>query len=125
MTPSRYWSVPASFREMPIMDVPQITVAELAIRLASGTGTVLLDVRPADEWLRVSIPGSLHIPAAELPRRIHELDPDAPTAVICHFGIRSIAAAAFLLEQDFDDVCSVTGGIDLYARDVATELPRY
>lgn len=107
------------------MDVPQITVAELAVRLASGTGAVLLDVRPAEEWRRVSIPGSLHIPAAELPRRIHELDPDAPTAVICHFGIRSVAAAAFLLEQDFDDVCSVTGGIDLYARDVATELPRY
>ena len=107
------------------MDVRQITAAELAVRLASDAGGVLLDVRPAEEWRRVSIPGSVHIPAAELSRRVDELDPDVPTAVICHFGIRSIAAAAFLLEQDFDDVCSVTGGIDLYARDVATELPRY
>ena len=107
------------------MDVPQMSVVELAARLDSDPELVVLDVRPAEERKRAAIARSVHIPAHHLASRLDELDPDAPTVVICHFGMRSMAAAAFLLERDFDDVYSLTGGIDLYARDVAPDLPRY
>ena len=107
------------------MNIVQITAHELAARMAVESDLVLLDVRPASERVHAVIPGSIHIPASQLTGRLEELDPDAPTVVICHFGMRSVAAAALLIERDFDDVYSLTGGIDLYARDVAPEMARY
>jgi len=107
------------------MTIPQITARELSARIATEPGLVVLDIRSSAERVQASLPGSVHIPAGELVRRLEELDPDSPTVVICHFGIRSIAAAALLLERDFDEVCSLTGGIDLYAKEVATDLARY
>lgn len=107
------------------MSVPQITPQALAARLAEEPDLVLLDVRPEEELARAAMPGAVHIPAARLASRLNELDPDAPTVVICHFGIRSMAAAALLLDRDFEEVFSLLGGIDLYARDVAPDLPRY
>lgn len=107
------------------MTIPQITPQALAERMASEPELVLLDIRSAAERAHACLSGSVHIPAEALARRLEELDPDAPTVVICHFGMRSIAAAALLLERDFDDVCSLTGGIDLYAKEVAAELARY
>ena len=107
------------------MDIPQISPRELAARMAAEPELVVLDVRPAEERSLAVLPGSVSIPASQLIRRIDELDPDAPTVVLCHFGIRSMAAAALLLERDFDEVCSLTGGLDLYAREVASDIPRY
>ena len=107
------------------MDIPQITAQQLAARMVADPELVMLDVRPAAEREHAMIAGSVHIPANELARRLDDLDPDAPTVVICHFGMRSIAAAALLLERDFDEVYSLTGGIDLYAKEVAPEMARY
>ena len=107
------------------MDIPQISPRALEARMAAEPDLVVLDVRPAEEKALAAMPGSVDIPASQLARRLEALDPDAPTVVVCHFGIRSIAAAALLLERDFDDVCSLTGGIDLYAREVASDIPRY
>lgn len=107
------------------MTIPQITPQALADRIAAEPDLVLLDVRPAEELSRAVLPGAVHIPAAQLASRIAALDPDAPTVVICHFGMRSTAAAALLLDRDFEEVYSLTGGIDLYARDVDTTLARY
>lgn len=107
------------------MDIPQLSPQELEARMVVEPELVVLDVRPTEERSIATLPGSVHIPASQLVRRIDELDPDAPTVVLCHFGIRSMAATALLLERDFDDVCSLTGGIDLYAREVAPDIPRY
>jgi rhodanese-related sulfurtransferase len=105
--------------------IPQITPQELAARLVEEPELVLLDVRPVDELAHAVMPGAVHIPAAQLASRLNALDPDAPTVVICHFGMRSMAAAALLLDRDFEEVYSLIGGIDLYARDVAVDLARY
>ena len=107
------------------MEIPQMTAQALAARMAADPELVLLDVRTPQERVHASIPGSVDIPASQLTLRLDELDPDAPTVVFCHFGMRSIAAASLLLERDFDEVYSLTGGIDLYAKDVATDLARY
>ena len=107
------------------MDIQQISPQALKTRMDTEPDLVVVDVRPAAELVHASLPGAVHIPASQLARRLEELDPDAPTVVICHFGMRSVAAAALLIDRDFDDVSSLTGGIDLYARDVATGMARY
>lgn len=103
----------------------QITPQQLANRIATDPELVLLDVRPAAERVMAELPGAVGIPAVQLAGRLNELDPDSPTVVFCHFGVRSMAAAALLVDRDFEEVFSLTGGIDLYARDIAPEIPRY
>ena len=71
----------------------------------------LLDVREPWEVALCRMEGSLHIPLAQLPARLGELDPDRPTVVICHHGVRSLHAGAFLERQGFGDVVNLRGGL--------------
>ena len=76
----------------------------------------LLDVREPWEFALCRMDGSVHVPLAQLPSRLGELDPARPTVVICHHGIRSLQAGAFLERQGFADVVNLRGGIDGWAR---------
>jgi rhodanese-related sulfurtransferase len=69
-----------------------IDVHDLQQRLADGE-VLLLDVRGDDEFSYAAIAGSVHIPLPDLPRRVDELNPARPIAVLCHHGMRSEMAA--------------------------------
>ena len=106
--------------------VQQMRPIDLYAAVRAGTAPVLLDVREDAELELVSLPAVVHIPLAELPHRaLRELDPDRAVVVVCHHGVRSMAAARFLVERGFEDVWNLTGGIDLYAREADPSLPRY
>jgi len=104
--------------------VGQITPESLKERLDAGESLVILDVREPSELALASLPGVVHIPMRQVPGRLDELDPDAPTVVMCHHGVRSMSVAQFLVERDFDRVENLTGGIDLWARQLG-DVPRY
>jgi len=53
------------------------------------------------------------------------LDANKPTVLLCHHGVRSRRAAQHLLEQGFEKVFNVTGGIDAYSRSVDPGVPLY
>jgi rhodanese-related sulfurtransferase len=55
---------------------------ELRVRVAAGD-IVVLDVRPAQEYLAGHIPGALSIPVQELAGRINELPEDTEIVVYC------------------------------------------
>ena len=94
--------------------------------LAAGNGPVaLLDVREAWEFEVCRIEGSRLIPLSQLPARLGELDPDRPTVVICHHGVRSLRAAAYLEHCGFGDVVNLNGGIDAWARTVDQGMAVY
>ncbi len=61
-----------------------------------------------------------HIPLGQFPQRVAELDElaaDGKTlALLCHHGVRSMHAAHFLLQQGFEQLANITGGIDAWAR---------
>lgn len=59
-----------------------ITREELAARASQGT-TVVLDVRPPEEYRAGHIPGALSIPVDELDERINELPVDVGIVVYC------------------------------------------
>ncbi len=100
--------------------------AELKGWLAAQAGPVtLLDVREPWEFERCRIDGSRLIPLAQLPARLGELDPARPTVVICHHGVRSLRAAAYLEHCGFADVVNLSGGIDAWAKTVDPGVPVY
>jgi rhodanese-related sulfurtransferase len=105
----------------------EIAPAELARRLAAGEATYLLDVREPWEHARASLPHSVLVPLGELPTRHRTLDPpaDALVVTICHHGVRSLDAAAFLTMQGWANVASLEGGIDAWSCVVDPAVPRY
>lgn len=105
--------------------VESIAATELAARLAAGEPLVLLDVRTARELAICALPGTLHVPLNELAERVVELDRSATIVCICHHGIRSAGAAAFLVSQDFPHVLNLDGGVDAWAARVDRAMPRY
>ncbi|RME92142.1 MAG: molybdopterin-synthase adenylyltransferase MoeB [Verrucomicrobia bacterium] len=106
--------------------VPEITVQELKAALDDpASGVQLIDVREPVEHRIVTLPGSRLIPLGELPRRLDELDRDRPCYVICHHGVRSIQAAAYLAAEGFRDARSVRGGLMAWAEEIDPSLPRY
>jgi molybdopterin/thiamine biosynthesis adenylyltransferase/rhodanese-related sulfurtransferase len=86
---------------------------------------LLLDVRNPDEWSICSLPGATLIPLPQLPARLQELDPQAEIVVYCKLGGRSADAAGFLRQSGFGRVRNLRGGIDAWAREVDSSLPRY
>ncbi|MEN7344093.1 MAG: rhodanese-like domain-containing protein [Pseudomonadota bacterium] len=104
--------------------VNDITPTELALSLQSGDWHVL-DVR--EDWERdiVALAQSINIPLGEIPQRVSEIPTNKNLAVLCHGGVRSAQAAAFLVSAGLPQVYNVVGGIDRWAIDVEPDLPRY
>lgn len=86
---------------------------------------VLLDVREPWEWQTCRIADSRHVPMAQVPNRLAELDPQAETVVICHHGGRSMQVGMFLEKQGFARVHNLAGGLDAWARSVDPAMPTY
>jgi rhodanese-related sulfurtransferase len=85
----------------------------------------VLDVREHGELDLARLPGTIHLPLGEIPRRLHELAPGGPVIVLCHHGVRSVVAADFLERAGFSEIFNLRGGIDAWSRDLDPEIPRY
>jgi hydroxyacylglutathione hydrolase len=94
-------------------DVPETTVAEVALRQRSGNLT-LLDVRNESEWAMGHIPDAMHVALSALPLHLETIPRDRPVVVHCHHGTRSIIAAGFLQAAGFKNVESMSGGFDAW-----------
>ncbi|HMM77421.1 MAG TPA: rhodanese-like domain-containing protein [Gammaproteobacteria bacterium] len=102
----------------------EIVVEDYAALRATLPHTVL-DVREAWEFELCHLRGSRHIPLGELAQRVTELDRAQTLVVICHHGLRSRAAQAWLLAQGFAHVLNLAGGIDAWARRIDPSLSLY
>ncbi|GIL11955.1 MAG: MBL fold metallo-hydrolase [Chloroflexota bacterium] len=93
-------------------DVRDIEPLELNDLLQNGNGSrpVVIDVRETWEYAQGHVPGALLIPLGDLSRRVDELDPATPTAVICATGSRSQSAAALLGQKGFETIYNILGG---------------
>jgi rhodanese-related sulfurtransferase len=64
-------------------ELEPVTREELARRLQDGDDLVVLDVRPAAEYVAGHLPGAVSIPLAELRRRLAELPADREIVAYC------------------------------------------
>jgi rhodanese-related sulfurtransferase len=108
-----------------MIQIEQLNAPDLAARLKDGPAPVLVDVREPWEVAIASLPGAVCIPLGELVRRHTELDPDAEHVMVCHHGYRSLQAAMFLMNQGFERVANLRGGIEAWSTHVDPGVPRY
>ena len=92
--------------------LPQITVEELNSRLHKGTVQVL-DVRREGEWDAGHIDGADWYPLDRFKAALPEIDTNAPIAVHCKSGYRSMIACS-LLQRAGHNVINVIGGFDAW-----------
>jgi len=91
----------------------------------AGEAHAVLDVREPWEIAICALEGSLNIPMRELPARLAELPRDRPLVVICHRGMRSYQAAAWLRRMGFGNAVNLAGGIDAWGQVIDPAIPSY
>ena len=106
------------------MEIEEISVEELSKKVNAGEEFVLLDVRREDEHQFVNIGGAL-IPLSELPNRLNELDKSKEVIVYCRSGARSAAATRILLDNGFERVKNLKGGILAWSDNIDPTKPKY
>lgn len=94
------------------VDVEEIDAAQLDAALPDA---ILLDVREPHETALGIIDGALHVPATQLPERLHELDSAKRYVVACRVGQKSLWAARLLRDAGFRRVVHLRGGLLSYA----------
>lgn len=101
-----------------------LSPAETNERIAAGTLT-LVDVRPPDERAQAAVAVAFETLDGDGLERLRNLPKSTALAFLCHHGGRSAQAAEHFRGLGFNEVYNVEGGIDAWANDVDTALPRY
>lgn len=113
--------------------IPEITPQALVERLKNEPGLVLLDVREFTEVVHARLPDRrvVYAPLSELARRKLDalpeeaLDPSCQMVVFCHIGQRSAQVVSWLREIGWQNIASLSGGIQAYASQVDRSIGFY
>ena len=74
----------------------------------------LIDVRQREIFEISTIEGAVNIPIAQLRNRINEVPRDKKVILFCNTGYTSYNASRILIQNGFNNVYSLCGGISLY-----------
>lgn len=105
--------------------LPEISPQELKQKLDANESILLLDVREPSEYDIVHLEDARLIPLNTLPHHIENLPSDQEIVVYCHHGQRSLYATAYLHQNGFTEAKNLSGGIDQWASEIDSTLPRY
>ena len=95
------------------MQVPEIDV-EAATELLRTGEALFLDVRDPGSFGESHVPGACQVDDRTLGAFLASADKARKVVVYCYHGHMSLGGAAYLLEQGFEDVCSLAGGFEAW-----------
>jgi monothiol glutaredoxin len=105
-------------------EIGSLTVQELQQRLAAGDLT-LIDVRPASGRAQAAPLAQARVLEDEGYDALAALPKDTPIAFICHHGMSSRGVAERFAAHGFSQVFNVEGGMDAWAAEIDSGVPRY
>ena len=88
--------------------IAEISVAELEQLIAAGS--MVIDVREADEFVAGHVPTAVSIPLSTVQNRIDEFRHEGTVYVICQSGGRSMRACQYLADFDINNLVNIAGG---------------
>lgn len=106
-------------------NIPAITVEQLRDMLEEANPPLVIDVREQREADICTIPTAKLIPLGTLPERLAEIPKDHPVVLHCHHGGRSGRATAYLMQQGYDKVFNLSGGIHDWATRIDPSVKTY
>ena len=88
--------------------IAEISVTELEKLIAAGS--LVIDVREADEFTAGHVPTAISIPLSTVQDRVDEFRHQGTVYVICQVGGRSMRACQYLADFDIDNLVNIAGG---------------
>jgi rhodanese-related sulfurtransferase len=102
----------------------QVSPQEVAAALRGNNPPRLVDVRSPQEWEVARIQGATLI-TEEFAEEMMGWPKNTPVVFHCHLGQRSLDAASYFAGHGFNNVQSMTGGIDAWSLEIDPSVPRY
>ena len=97
--------------EIDIQALPANVNVQTVYEIMDNPDVYLLDVRELWEYNEGHIPDITLLPLGELPASLSNIPTDKEVIITCRSGNRSQQAVNFLMQQGFDNVHNMDGGI--------------
>ncbi|WP_445611443.1 thiosulfate sulfurtransferase GlpE [Hafnia alvei] len=89
---------------------------EQAQQKLQQSGVALVDIRDPQSYAAGHAEGAFHLTNETLQNFMQNNELDTPVMVMCYHGNSSRGAAQYLLHQGFEEVYSIDGGFEAWAR---------
>jgi thiosulfate sulfurtransferase len=93
------------------MEILQIQIHDAKQRL-DQKASVFVDIRDPGSFRQAHIPGAIHLHDGNVQEFVQNTDKEQSIVVYCYHGNSSLGATAFLLENGFKNVASMSGGFE-------------
>src|SRR4051812_20654073 len=102
-----------------------IEPAELAVWLKNDPSVRLVDVRSREEFEAVHLPESRLLSQDVMREIMADGSNTRPLVIVDHAGKQALDAAAYFMGHGLQNVRCLRGGLDAWAQEVDSNLPRY
>jgi thiosulfate sulfurtransferase len=75
---------------------------------------LFVDIRDPRSYLQGHIPGAIHLNDGNVQGFLQNTAKNQPVIVYCYHGNSSLGATAFLIENGFTNVASMSGGFEAW-----------
>jgi thiosulfate sulfurtransferase len=93
------------------MDIPQIQIHDAKHKLERKQ-SLFVDIRDPASYGQAHIPGALHLHDGNIQDFLRNTAKEKDIIVYCYHGNSSLGATAFLIENGFKNVASMSGGFE-------------
>ena len=105
------------------MNIPQIQIHDAKQKLDQKE-SVFVDIRDPASYDQAHIPGALHLHDGNIQEFVRNTDREKDIVVYCYHGNSSLGATAFLMENGFKNVASMSGGFEGWRQMYESEAER-
>ena len=102
------------------MEIAQIQIHDAKQKL-DQKACLFVDIRDPGSYGAAHIPGAVHLHDGNIQEFLQNTAKEQAVVVYCYHGNSSLGATAFLIENGFKDVASMSGGFEAWRRVFDTE----
>lgn len=95
------------------MEIPEIQIHDAKKKL-DRKECLFIDIRDPASYRAAHVPGAVRLHDGNVDDFLQSADRSQPIVVYCYHGNSSLGATAFLIENGFKDVASMSGGFEAW-----------